>query len=54
MKISIIMCISKVLTDLYAIEQRIKMKNIFANVVYNVLVVSSEKILIQRNTKKIA
>ena len=38
MKISLIMCISKILTDLYAIKQKIK-KNIFANVVYNALVV---------------
>ena len=33
-----IMCISKILTGLYAIKQKIKIKNIFANVVYNVLV----------------
>ena len=38
MKISLIMCISKVLTDLCAIKQRIIMKNIFENVVYSVLV----------------
>ena len=38
MKISLIMCISKILTDLCAIKQRTKIKNVFANVVYNVLV----------------
>ena len=38
MKISLTMCISKILTDLYAIKQKIKTKNIFVNVVYNVLV----------------
>ena len=36
---SLIMCISKVLTYLCVIKQKIKIKNIFANVVYNVLVV---------------
>ena len=40
MKISLIMCISKVLTDFCKIKQRIKIKNIFANIVYNVLVVN--------------
>ena len=39
MKISLIMCISKILTDLCIIKQKITVKNIFANVVYNVLVV---------------
>ena len=39
MKISFIMCILKFLTNLCAIKQRIKMKNIFENVVHNVLVV---------------
>ena len=38
MKISLTMCILKILTDLYAIKQKIKTKNIFVNVVYNVLV----------------
>ena len=38
-EISLIMCISKILTDLCAIKQKIKTKNIFASVVYNVLVV---------------
>ena len=39
MKIGLIMCIEKILTDLCAIKQKIAIKNIFANVVYNVLVV---------------
>ena len=38
MKISLIMCISKVLTDLYPIKQKIEIRNIFGNVVYIVLV----------------
>ena len=33
------MFISKIVTDLCAIRQKIKIKNIFANVVYSVLVV---------------
>ena len=37
MKLSLIMCISRILTSLCAIKQKIKMKNIFANVVYSVL-----------------
>ena len=39
MKISLIMCISKILTDLYAIKKKIKKKNLFANVAYSALVV---------------
>ena len=39
MKISLIVCISKLLTDLCAIKQKNKIKNIFANVAYSVLVV---------------
>ena len=39
MKINDTMCISKILTDLCTIEQKRKTKNIFANVVYNVLLV---------------
>ena len=39
MKINLIMCISKSLTDLCAIKQKIKIKNIFVNVVYNILIV---------------
>ena len=39
MKISHIMSILKILTDLYAIRQKIRIKNNFENVVYNVLVV---------------
>ena len=38
MKISLIMCISKILTDLYPIKQKIEIRNIFGNVVYIVLV----------------
>ena len=41
MKISLIMCISKMLTDLCAIKQKIRIKNIFANVVYSILVVKN-------------
>ena len=39
MKINLIMCISKILTDLCAIKQKIKIKNNFVNFVCNVLVV---------------
>ena len=40
MKISLIICISKILTDLCAIKQKVKLKKkIFVNVVYSVLVV---------------
>ena len=39
MKISHIMCILKILTDLCAIKQKIKIKNIFANAVCNILAV---------------
>ena len=39
MKINHTMRISKILTDSCAIKQKIKIKNIFANVVYNVLAV---------------
>ena len=39
MKISLIMCISKILTNLCVIRQGAKIKNIFANVVYGALVV---------------
>ena len=39
MKINLIMYILKILTDLCAIEERIRIKNKFANVAYNVLVV---------------
>ena len=39
MKISLTMCISKILADLCAIKQKINTTNIFVNVVYNVLVV---------------
>ena len=41
MKISSIMSISKVLTNLSVIRQKIKIKNTFADVVYNVLVVKN-------------
>ena len=33
MKINLTMCISKILTDLCAIKQKMKIKNIFVNVV---------------------
>ena len=33
------MCISKILTDLCATKQKMKIKDIFVNVDYNVLVV---------------
>ena len=39
MKISLLMCISKILTDMCVIKQKTKIKNIFENVVYSVLVV---------------
>ena len=45
MKISLIMCILKILTDLCTIKQKIKIKHIFANAVYSVLVV--KKVLIE-------
>ena len=35
MKISLIMCISQILTGLCPIKQRIKIKNIFEDVVYS-------------------
>ena len=41
MKISLIMCILKILTDLWTIKQKLRMKNIFENVVYNVLLVKN-------------
>ena len=39
MKINLIMSISKILTDLCGIRQKSKIKNTFANFVYNILVV---------------
>ena len=39
MKIYLTVCILKNLIDLCTIKQKIKIKNIFANVVYSVLVV---------------
>ena len=50
MKINHTMCISNILTDLCTVKQKIKMKNIFANVVYSVLVVTTSC----KNTKIIA
>ena len=41
MKINLIICISNILTDLCAIKQKIKIKSIFVNVVYSVLVVKT-------------
>ena len=49
MKTSHIMCISKILTDLCFTKQRIKTKNTFAKVVYNVLVV---KICLQKKISR--
>ena len=40
MKINLIMCISKILTDLCAAKQKIKIKHNFVNVIYNVLAVT--------------
>ena len=39
MKISLIMAILKILTDLCAIRQNARLKNTFANVAYNILLV---------------
>ena len=39
MKINHTMPISKTLTDLFSIRQNVKLKNTFADIVYNVLVV---------------
>ena len=50
MKISPIMCISKILIDSYAIKQMIKTKSIFENVVYSILVMKT----FCKNTEKIA
>ena len=41
MKISHIMCTSKILTDLCFTKQRIKTKNTFARVVYSALIVEN-------------
>ena len=41
MKINPTMCISKILTDLCVIKQKTKLENIFAGVIYNVLVVKT-------------
>ena len=41
MTISLFMCISKILTDLCAIKQKLKTKNIFVNFIYTVLVVKN-------------
>ena len=35
MKINLIMCVSKILPDSCAKKKKMKMKNIFVNVVYN-------------------
>ena len=42
MRISLIMFISKILTNLCVIKQKIKIKNIFINVFYSVLVVRTQ------------
>ena len=39
MKMSLIMCILRILTDLCEIKQKVKTKKFFSDVVYNVLVV---------------
>ena len=39
MKISLIMCVLRILTDLCEIKQKIKTNNIFVNLIYSVLVV---------------
>ena len=49
MKIGHIMSMSKIITDLCAIRQSITIENIFANIVYNVLVVKK----VWRNIKKL-
>ena len=41
MKISHIICISKILTDLYTIRQNIKIRNIFVNIVCDALVIKN-------------
>ena len=43
------MCISKILTDLCAIKQKTKINNIFASVVYSVLVVKKTLINYKEN-----
>ena len=43
------MCISKILTDLCAIKQKTKINNIFASVVYSVLVVKKTQINYKEN-----
>ena len=48
MKISRIMSISKILTDSCAIRQKIRIKNTFADIGYNVLVVKKS----YKNIKK--
>ena len=50
MKISLIMCISKILTGLCVIREGIKTKNIFENIVYSALVVKKYC----KDTRKIA
>ena len=39
MKISLIMCVLRILTDLCEIKQKIKTNKIFVNLIYSVLVV---------------
>ena len=40
MILSLIMCISKILTDLYLIKQNTRVKSTFVKIVYSVLVVT--------------
>ena len=54
MKISHIMSVSKVLTDLCVIRQKIRIKNTFSDIVYNVLAVLEEhkKVCLKVNGKE--
>ena len=54
MKISHIMSVSKILTDLCVIRQKIRIKNTFADIVYNVLAVLEEhkKVCLKVNGKE--
>ena len=54
MKISHIMSVSKILTDLCVIRQKIRIKNTFSDIVYNVLAVLEEhkKVCLKVNGKE--
>ena len=47
------MCISKILTDLCVIKHEVKIKNIFANIVYSILAVKKILIKHRENSLKI-